>query len=94
MDLRIGVLSHTVMQHKFHEKDSTGDYSNVPGNIQELVVPIHHLYHLIWSIVYIPLSNLLNSPSLALLVIDELIEWGTFPNMPWLVLQWFLKEGS
>mmetsp|Transcript_137967 Transcript_137967/g.195244 ORF Transcript_137967/g.195244 Transcript_137967/m.195244 type:complete len:151 (+) Transcript_137967:48-500(+) len=37
MDLRIGVLSHTVMQHKFKErKGDQTDYSNVPV-IDELV---------------------------------------------------------
>lgn len=36
MDLRIGVLSHTVMQHQFKEKTGN-EYSNVPGkNIYSL----------------------------------------------------------
>lgn len=30
MDLRIGVLSHTVMQHKFREKKD-GETGNIPG---------------------------------------------------------------
>ena len=31
MDLRIGVLSHTVLQHKFKEKKD-GEIGGLPGN--------------------------------------------------------------